>query len=173
MCTLNSIGTLFQYSGWLWLRSLPKPATSVLYNTVPSGSCPYCPAYLCVQTSVFISHYSIVEFFFFFSIGCFILLTQCFLWTLHFPLLPAAFFSFFPPSCFRLLFSVNFFLTQNALDKTCTICLQWLTGDSKTVHVWNLTNQQITCWQGEMRKGCSNLADGDFWLHICNFTAIF
>lgn len=95
-----------------------------------------------------------------------------------FPLLPAPFCSFFFISfALRLLFPDQnpspFFLTH-CTRKNCsaTIC-KGPQGTVKAFMCEYLTNQQITCWQGEMQKGYSNLAKGDFWLHICNFTGIF
>lgn len=67
---------------------------------------------------------------------CFLFLFCFFVLMLYFPLLLALFSCFL----FRLLFSdqnLSFFSNAECTGKDCsaTICLQWPTGDSETIHV--------------------------------------
>lgn len=128
---------------------------------------------LCSNQST--SHHSIVGFFQYFSIFCWrsffcgLCIFPC-CW-LHFAVSP--------PYSFRLLFpnqnQTHFFLTQNALEKTAQPQFAY-SGPQRTekpVMCEYMTNQQITCWQGEMQKRVLQFRKGVFWLLVCNFTGIF
>lgn len=122
---------------------------------------------------------SVTPFSIFFNIGCFILLTHIF------SLLPAAFFIFSFFSCFGCCF-----LTKICPDFSSPT-MYWKElpqlqfayrspqGTVKPSTCEYSTNKQITCWQGEMQKRYSNLAEGgylaphlQFHRHLLNFKDI-
>lgn len=75
--------------------------------------------------------------------------------------------SIFFPSAFICCFLTKIlflFFTQNALERSVQLQFAYW-GPQGTVKLFMceyLTNKQIACWQGELQRGDSNLAEGEF-----------